>query len=66
MKKKGRLKVFTMPHGAIDPLNNIGPDEIYISHLMNRIENSTVPIDEIILATNTMEGRVQQCIFKEK
>lgn len=26
-------------HGAIDPLNNIGPDEIYIADLLKRIRN---------------------------
>lgn len=44
-------------HGAIDPLNNIGPDEIFIGHLIHRLKNSTMPVEEIILATNpTMEG----------
>src|SRR4030042_5163115 len=33
-------------HGAIDPLNNIGPDEIYIADLVKR---STNGIAEIIL-----------------
>ena len=41
-------------HERIDPLNNIGPDEIYIKQLLDRIENE---VSEIILATNpTMEG----------
>ena len=44
-------------HGKIDPLNNIGPDEIYIKQLFNRISSHESPITEIILATNpTMEG----------
>ena len=45
-------------HGAIDPLNNIGPDEIYIADLLKRIHSSThSPIHEIILAMNSnMEG----------
>ena len=42
-------------HGKIDPLNNIGPDEIFISSLMPRLKKENVK--EIILATNpTMEG----------
>ncbi len=44
---------------VIDPLNNIGPDEIYIRQLFDRIKNSSNghTIKEIILATNpTMEG----------
>ncbi len=48
-------------HGAIDPLNNIGPDEIYIADLLKRItlrqSSGQAPIKEVILATNpTMEG----------
>ena len=43
-------------HGAIDPLNNIGPDEIYIADLLKRLKSYKKPI-EIILATNpNMEG----------
>jgi len=49
--------VYHVLHGIIDPLNNVGPDEIYISHLLKRITNSQVPIAEIILALNpNMEG----------
>jgi len=44
-------------HGVIDPLNSIGPDDIYIPQLMRRINNPGLGITEIILATNpTMEG----------
>lgn len=49
-------------HGKIDPLNNIGPDEIYIKQLFERIQKETngtkePEVREIILATNpTMEG----------
>ncbi|OGG23755.1 recombination protein RecR [Candidatus Gottesmanbacteria bacterium RIFCSPLOWO2_01_FULL_43_11b] len=43
--------VYHVLHGAIDPLNNIGPDELYIDDLLKRT------CSEIILATNpTMEG----------
>ncbi|MEK7587951.1 MAG: recombination mediator RecR [Patescibacteria group bacterium] len=55
--------VYHVLHGAIDPLNNIGPDEIYIADLLKRLrfrESSGFPesgIKEIILATNpNMEG----------
>ena len=44
-------------HGAINPLDNIGPDEIYIQALIERITNHQSQITEIIIATNpTMEG----------
>ncbi len=42
-------------HGAISPLENIGPDELHIRELLPRLKDGTVT--EIILATNpTMEG----------
>lgn len=54
---KGKYHVL---HGKIDPLNNIGPDEIFINQLFNRVKKSLLtkePVKEIILATNpTMEG----------
>lgn len=47
-------------HGAINPLENIGPDEIYIADLLERIKNTlpgALKVEEIIIATNpTMEG----------
>lgn len=42
-------------HGAISPLENIGPDELHIKELLPRLKDGTVR--EVILATNpTMEG----------
>ncbi len=56
LEKSGRYKgVYHVLHGRIDPLNNIGPDEIYIGQLLERVKNGD--IKEIILSTNpTMEG----------
>ncbi len=49
--------VYHVLHGIIDPLNNIGPDEIYIADLLKRITHSASPITELIIAVNpTMEG----------
>lgn len=49
--------VYHVLHGKIDPLNNIGPDELRISDLVHRVRNPESRIREIILATNpTMEG----------
>lgn len=58
LEKAGSFKgVYHVLHGAISPLNNIGPDELYISQLIQRIKNSVEPIKEIILAVNpNMEG----------
>lgn len=56
LERGGKYKgVYHVLHGRIDPLNNIGPDEIYIRQLLDRVSSSD--ISEIILATNpTMEG----------
>lgn len=47
--------VYHVLHGAISPLNNIGPDELHIKELFPRLEDNEVK--EVILATNpNMEG----------
>lgn len=58
IERTGKFKgVYHVLHGAIDPLNNIGPDEIYIADLVKRIQKSADGIEEIILAMNSsMEG----------
>jgi recombination protein RecR len=56
-KGRGFKGVYYVLHGKIDPLNNIGPDEIFISPLLSRIKSVDSKVKEIILATNpTMEG----------
>jgi recombination protein RecR len=56
-KGRGFKGVYYVLHGKIDPLNNIGPDEIFISPLLARIKSANSKVKEIILATNpTMEG----------
>lgn len=58
MEKSGRFKgKYHVLHGIIDPLNAIGPDDIYIPQLLKRIKDNSERIQEIIIATNpTMEG----------
>ncbi|HWA51661.1 MAG TPA: recombination mediator RecR [Patescibacteria group bacterium] len=45
-------------HGAINPLENIGPDELYIDALLKRTKATNGhTVKEVIIATNpTMEG----------
>lgn len=44
-------------HGVINPLENIGPDEVFINELIERVGKKGTSISEVILATNpTMEG----------
>lgn len=47
--------VFHVLHGAISPLQGIGPDQLRISNLISRVDAGNV--DEVIIATNpTVEG----------
>jgi recombination protein RecR len=56
-KSKKYPGVYHVLNGKIDPLNNIGPDEIRISELLHRLKDEEKITKEIILATNpTMEG----------
>jgi recombination protein RecR len=56
LEKTGYKGSYHVLHGIIDPLNNIGPDEIYIDSLVNRLKDLNRKI-EVIMATNTsMEG----------
>lgn len=58
LDKNGNFKgVYHVLHGAISPLNNIGPDDIKIAELIKRVRENPLEIREVILATNSnMEG----------
>lgn len=58
IEKTGKFQgVYHVLHGSIDPLNNIGPDEIYIADLLKRLKDARYPVEEVIVATNpNMEG----------
>jgi recombination protein RecR len=63
LERTGYKGVYHVLHGLIDPLNNIGPEEIYIKELIKRLRehqfsgNMLQDQLELILATNTsMEG----------
>lgn len=55
-EKTGKFKgVYHVLHGAISPLENIGPDEIFLKELITRAKDGR--LEEVIIATNpTMEG----------
>jgi recombination protein RecR len=65
-EKTGKYNgLYHVLHGAINPLDNIGPDELYISSLLKRSESQTVK--EIIIATNpTMEGEATAMYINNK
>ena len=68
-ERTGKYKgVYHVLHGAISPLDNIGPDEIYIDDLVERIkERDGKVIGEVIIATNpTMEGDATAMYISKK
>jgi recombination protein RecR len=68
-EKTGNFKgLYHVLHGAINPLENIGPDEIFIQDLINRIEGvKGKTVKEIIVATNpTMEGEATSMYLTKK
>ena len=73
LEKNGKYNgLYHVLHGEIDPLNNIGPDEIYIRQLLDRLKKSSngsghSSIKEVILATNpTMEGEATAMYIAKK
>ena len=66
-KSKKYPGVYHVLNGKIDPLNNIGPDEIRISELLARVKGEGLRVKEIILATNpTMEGEATAMYIAKK
>lgn len=58
-KFKGKYHVL---HGAISPLNNIGPEQLYLRDILQRLSG----VEELILATNpTMEGEATALYITE-
>jgi len=56
--------VYHVLHGSISPLNNIGPDELFIDTLIKRVKSGSVK--EVILATNTsLEGEATALYIKQ-
>lgn len=68
IERTGKYKgLYHVLHGSIDPLNNIGPDELYIEDLVRRTTNQEPKIKEIILATNpNMEGEATAMYIQKK
>lgn len=67
-ERTGKFKgVYHVLHGAINPLENIGPDEIYIQDLLDRVKKGKDDVKEIIIATNpTMEGEATSMYLKKQ
>jgi len=70
-EKTGKYKgLYHVLHGAINPLENIGPDEIYTQDLLDRVKTHSAKasrVKEIIIATNpTMEGEATAMYLSKK
>lgn len=57
-EKTGKYNgVYHVLHGSINPLENIGPDEIFLEDVVKRASEGSHSVKEVIIATNpTMEG----------
>ena len=54
-------------YGRVDPLNNMGPEQILIPQLLSRVKKEGKEIKEIIIATNpNMEGETTAMYLKSK
>jgi recombination protein RecR len=57
-------------HGAISPVDGIGPDRLHIGELLERIaerHGAGIPFEEIVLATNpTLEGEATAMYLAER
>ncbi len=59
--------VYHVLHGRIDPLNNIGPDDIFIEQLLQRLAKEKDTVQEVVLATNPdMEGEATAMYIQKK
>jgi len=49
--------VYHVLHGAISPVEGVGPEDLKVGELLQRIQQSEAPIRELLLATNpNLEG----------
>jgi len=54
--------LYHVMHGSISPLNNIGPDQIFLTDILKRLDG----VEELIIATNpTMEGEATALYISE-
>ena len=67
-ERTGKYKgLYHVLHGKISPLENIGPDEIYINDLFERLKIGKSQVKEVIIATNpTMEGEATSMYLNKK
>jgi recombination protein RecR len=71
LERTGEFRgVYHVLHGAISPIDGIGPDRLHIAELLRRVDDAAVegsPFIEVILATNpTLEGEATAMYLDER
>jgi recombination protein RecR len=70
LERTGEFRgVYHVLHGAISPIDGIGPDRLKIRELLARVDEAaeTAPLTEVILATNpTLEGEATAMYLDER
>ena len=70
LERTGEFRgVYHVLHGAISPIDGIGPDRLHIRELLDRVDEAaaSAPFAEVILATNpTLEGEATAMYLDER
>ena len=71
LERTGEFKgLYHVLHGAISPIDGVGPDRLKIRQLIERAEeasNSGEPFEEVVIATNpTLEGEATAMYLAER
>jgi recombination protein RecR len=70
LERTGEFRgVYHVLHGAISPIDGIGPDRLKIRELLDRVDEAAAgtPFTEVILATNpTLEGEATAMYLDER
>ena len=70
LERTGEFRgVYHVLHGAISPIDGVGPDRLHIAELIARVDEAAqgTPFTEVILATNpTLEGEATAMYLDER
>lgn len=71
LERTGEFRgMYHVLHGAISPIDGVGPDRLHIAELLRRVDEATeagTPFAEVILATNpTLEGEATAMYLDER
>jgi recombination protein RecR len=67
LEKSGRYEgLYHVLHGVIDPLHNIGPEELYIDDLIKRLGAGGEGLEVILALNPTMEGEATAMYLNKK